>query len=85
MISDERLEEMRSNELRVIQRNFQHEGVKKISEELADALAELIGRRKAEQAEEERIFRKAVEEEGADHKNVAMRLLESAGIRLGLR
>jgi hypothetical protein len=42
MISTERLEEMRQAELRVVQYPGQHHGVKRVSEELAEALGELI-------------------------------------------
>jgi hypothetical protein len=45
MISTERLEEMRQAELRVVQYPHQHQKVKRVSAELADALGELIERR----------------------------------------
>jgi hypothetical protein len=45
MISTERLEEMRLAELRIVQFPEQHPKVKRISEELAEALGELIERR----------------------------------------
>jgi hypothetical protein len=48
MITNERLEELRRNELLIIQRAFQHPGVRKVSEELAEALGELLTRREVE-------------------------------------
>jgi hypothetical protein len=45
MLTTERLEEMRQAELRTVQYPGQHHGVKRVSEELAEALGELIERR----------------------------------------
>lgn len=45
MISTERLEEMRQAELRVVQFPATHQKVKRVAEELAEALGELIERR----------------------------------------
>lgn len=48
MITLERLEEMRAAELTIVQRPFMEPRVKRTSEELAEALGELIGRRELE-------------------------------------
>ena len=45
MVSTERLEEMRQAELRVVQYPQMQQRVKRVSEELAEALGELIERR----------------------------------------
>jgi hypothetical protein len=49
MVTTERLEEMRYNELIIIQRAA-NETVRRVSIELADALAELISRREVDMA-----------------------------------
>ena len=49
MVTTERLEQMRYNELVIIQRAA-NETVRKVSEELADALVELVSRREVEEA-----------------------------------
>jgi hypothetical protein len=45
MLTNERLQEMRDAELDAVRHPFQHSGVKRRSEELAEALGELLERR----------------------------------------
>jgi hypothetical protein len=68
MLTNQRLEEMRQAELLIVQRPFQHVGVKRRSEELAEALGELLERRidcaQLIFVEKQKMLALTVEEEG---------------------